>query len=103
MNLTINSKFEKLIPVIYYYFKKEKPSAGVMDFAQICGEIINHLEESSEISRNEKAEYIERATTLIGYSFPKGLPSFVLQQIAGYMDNVQGCSALALKLWNECR
>ena len=43
MNATINSKFEKLIPVIYYYFKKEKPSAGVMDFAQICGEIINNL------------------------------------------------------------
>ena len=43
MNATINSKFEKLIPVIYYYFKKEKPSAGVMYFAQICGEIINNL------------------------------------------------------------
>lgn len=61
MNATINSKFEKLIPVIYYYFKKEKPSAGVMDFAQICGEIINSLVDNSEISREEKAEYIQRA------------------------------------------
>lgn len=102
MNIFIKQKLERLIPIIYNYLKQNNPSSGIMDFAQLGGEVINYMESIQEINYSDKTIYQEYLTYLISLAFPNGLPNFVLQQILSTVKQVNNYSNVAKSLYSKC-
>lgn len=102
MNTLIKQKLEKLIPIIYNYLKQNNPSSGIMDFAQLGGEVINYMEVIQEINYSDKITCQEYLTYLISLTFKNGLPNFVLQQILSTIKQANGYSNTAKSLYSKC-
>ena len=102
MNIFIKQKLERLIPIIYNDLKQNNPSSGIMDFAQLGGEVINYMESIQEINYSDKTIYQEYLTYLISLAFPNGLPNFVLQQILSTVKQVNNYSNVAKSLYSKC-
>lgn len=102
MNILVKQKLERLIPIIYNYLKQNNPSSGIMDFAQLGGEVINYMEAIQEINYSDKATYQEYLTYLMSLAFKNGLPNFVLQQILSTVKQVNGYSNTAKSLYSKC-
>ena len=102
MDVTTKSKLENLIPCVYEYFRQNKPQAGVMDFASMCGEVLCYMTFIGVISSSQKSECVTYTANLIGVAFRNGLPEYVLSEVRNQMSNVSLYSDVAKRIYSNC-
>lgn len=102
MDGIIKSKLENLIPCVYNYFRQNKPQAGVMDFASMCGEVVCYMTSIGVIPSSQKSECVTYTANLIGAAFRNGLPEYVLSEVRNQMSVVSSYSDVAQRIYSYC-
>ena len=101
-NLIIKEKLEKLVPAVLNYFKQTNPNAGVIDFARMCGEVINYMISIGVIPSSNKDACVTYTTVLIGVAFKNGLPPYVMSVVRDHMRSIYSYSSAAKVIYSNC-
>ncbi len=95
MEALIESRLQKLVPVIIDYLKVNKPNGGIMDIATLGAQVINYWVNQREIPISERVAAKYHLCHLISLGFRNPIPEHIIQIVREMMINETGTSSTA--------
>ena len=93
MEALIESRLQKLVPVMIDYLKVNKPNGGIMDIATLGAQVINYWVNQREIPISERVAAIYYLCHLISLGFRNPIPEYVIYIVREMMINETGTSS----------
>lgn len=95
MEALIESRLQKLVPVIIDYLKVNKPNGGIMDIATLGAQVINYWVNQREIPISDRVAAKYHLCYLISLGFRNPIPEHIIQIVREMMINETGTSSTA--------
>lgn len=95
MEALIESRLQKLVPVMIDYLKVNKPNGGIMDIATLGAQVINYWVNQREIPISERVAAKYYLCYLISLGFRNPIPEYIIQIVREMMINETGTSSTA--------
>lgn len=95
MEALIESRLQKLVPVIIDYLKVNKPNSGITDIATLGAQVINYWVNQREIPISERVAAKYQLCQLISLGFRNPIPEHIIQIVREMMINETGTSSTA--------